>query len=277
MLSGSDEKATLRELLTSDFQRTLLDAAILSFSHTDNPARVNNFASLLREIIRHLLEDLAPPEEVTQSAWFRAEPDARHGISRRSKLRFAIQGGLSMGFVRDELQLDTEQELTAILERINELSKYTHVNPNTFGVTGENAQQIYKESLARVLDIFGGIETLRESTERALHDSLQAQLTETLLSEVNETLDILSTHSTVEEVELERFEITRLTSREIHLEGSGTVEVRLQYGSNSDVAKDIGGVSADSFPLEFVALAPAAEPPKIGIVRVKVDTTSFYE
>jgi len=48
----------------SDFERAVYDAALKSFNQLDNPLRVNNYATALRELGRIHLEGQAPDERV---------------------------------------------------------------------------------------------------------------------------------------------------------------------------------------------------------------------
>jgi hypothetical protein len=61
--------------------------------------------------------------------------------------------------------------------------------------------------------------------------------------------------------------------------GHGNVDVRLQYGSDSDVRRGDGAVSSDSYPLTCDFEADTCTPLDISVVprTLVVDTISFYE
>ncbi|HYN47034.1 MAG TPA: hypothetical protein VES64_10115 [Allosphingosinicella sp.] len=71
----------------------------------------------------------------------------------------------------------------------------------------------------------------------------------------------------------------RLDATHIDHAITGEVEVELQYGSNSDVANDIGFRTDDSYPYRAKVRAAAGDPLAIDAeaIRLKVDTSSFYE
>ena len=80
-------------------------------------------------------------------------------------------------------------------------------------------------------------------------------------------------------VHLESIRITSLDSNRILFEGDGSVDVRLQYGSDADVARDDGAVSYDSYPLECKFEADTERPLEITITpgSLHIDTDSFYD
>lgn len=92
-------------------------------------------------------------------------------------------------------------------------------------------------------------------------------------------LDELSTHTRIDGHWIDEIEVRRLDAREIEYCVTGEVEVELQYGSNSDVASDIGMRSDDSYPYKVKVVAEAGKPLDIDAeaIRLTVDTSSFYE
>lgn len=89
-------------------------------------------------------------------------------------------------------------------------------------------------------------------------------------------LDSLSTHTRIEEVS--DIFISDITVRKnaIEVKGAGTVEVGLNYGSDSDRCNDDSeDTLTDSYPFEFeVILNDKHE--IIEIVNLRIDTSSFY-
>jgi hypothetical protein len=83
----------------------------------------------------------------------------------------------------------------------------------------------------------------------------------------------------VEGVHLESLTIISLDSKRILFESDGSVDVRLQYGSDADVARNDGAVSYDSYPLDCKFEADTERPLEISIVSgsLRIDTDSFYD
>jgi hypothetical protein len=53
--------------LDTDFKKSVFDAALKSFEQVDNPLRVNNLATGLRELTRLILRDMAPDKDIEAS------------------------------------------------------------------------------------------------------------------------------------------------------------------------------------------------------------------
>ncbi len=70
-----------------------------------------------------------------------------------------------------------------------------------------------------------------------------------------------------------------MDAQTIRYSGRGNVDARLQYGSDSDVERDDGVVSSDSYPLTCEFSADTCSPLEISVVpgTLIVDTDSFYE
>lgn len=264
--------------LSGGLQRDILNAAVDLFVSSDNPLRTNLFACAIRELFRIVLAELAPDATVKKCCWFEPDSSARGGVTRKDRMRFAVQGGLPPGFVAGELNLDVEGELKLALQLINSLNKYTHVNPKTFNVAQDEGEQIFTHSMDTLDDLFGLIETLRDSVRRQLHDALTQEVSDALYENVYDALDELSTHTSVDEAQVEDFRVAEIGSDLIRLEGKGTVGVRLQYGSNSDLKKDIGVVTGDSFPFNFKAHARVTEPPRILLSPndIEIDNSDWW-
>lgn len=82
--------------LASGFEQDLFKAAIANVDDEKNQLRLNNFAYSMRELIRTVLERLAPDEDVINAPWFKPN-DMQHPekVTRSQRIKFAIQGWLS--------------------------------------------------------------------------------------------------------------------------------------------------------------------------------------
>lgn len=118
-----------------------------------------------------------------------------------------------------------------------------------------------------------------EGTRKAAEDAVQEVLRDVLYDEVNEELDRLLTHTSVEGVDLYSLRISSMDAQTIRYSGRGNVDARLQHGLDSDVERDDGVVSSDSYPLTSEFSADTCSPLRISVVpgTLIVDRGSFYE
>jgi len=271
----------VRTHFKTDFQRRVFDAAVKSFDHEDNPLRLNNFATALRELGRIWLEAIAPKEKIRACDWFEQAPNLREkdGVTRAQRARYAVQEELHDNFVLEQLHIDVHSTIKEYTALIDELSKYTHITEETFDIPDEDAEL----QAVRALETFDQLSELinerRDALRSSAADAAKDALAEKLFGEVNDELDRLSTHTSVDDVQLEYLAIVSITPDQIVYQGKGSVDVRLQYGSDSDVARDDGAVMHDSYPLDCQFEADTSDPLAISIVpgTLDLDTFSFYD
>uniref|UniRef100_UPI0028898E3F pPIWI-associating nuclease domain-containing protein n=1 Tax=Prevotella nigrescens TaxID=28133 RepID=UPI0028898E3F len=110
---------------------------------------------------------------------------------------------------------------------------------------------------------------------------IDRELLETMYMETFDEVDILSTHSTIEEYSIQDLTIERITDRDLKCDVQGIVKVRLQYGSNYDIRNDDGYVTDMSFPFNSSFTCTLTEEGIENYVieqdSIDVDTSSFYE
>lgn len=107
-----------------------------------NKLRLNNFAYSIRELSRHFLNSLSPEDNIKNCGYVsETTGSGKKKIvsdkpTRRDKIRYAIQGGLS-----DELLnklgydlAEQEDSINSVLDIIKELSRYTHIEPEVFDI-----------------------------------------------------------------------------------------------------------------------------------------------
>ncbi len=280
-LSASNTANSVLARLTTDFQRNVFKAALQSFDHKDNPLRLNNFATALRELSRIHLHDSAPDDKLKTCDWFEQKFNdlGKPTIERAQRAKYAIQGELHDDFVRDTLGIKIEETIDDYKKLINRLSEYTHISEKTFDVPADEAETLAIEALEIFDDLFQLIEDRRNGLRRNATDKAKGVLQDELMSDVVEALDELATHYNINGVDIEQLEIVSLDPHTIKYRGSGSVDCRLQYGSDSDVKRDDGAVMYDSYPLTCGFEADTSAPLEISIVprTLDVDTSRFYE
>lgn len=263
--------------LGTSFEKEIFNAGLLSLDQVANPLRLNHFATTLRELSRIVLKRLGPDAQIKCCGWYiqaQGEPE----ITRAQRINYAVQAGLLDGFVRNTLQLDVDKMRCDLLNAVNELSKYTHIEPVVFGITGPPLDAIVTESLEAFLAFLEMVDECRSAVETAVEDHAQQALHDELLSSTVNELDQLATHYYVEDTQIETVTVTSMDSSHIEFTVTGTVECQFQYGSSSDVRNGDGVVTADSYPLTCDFEALAASPMQVSVRgrTLKVDNDSFF-
>ena len=262
-----------QSFLETDFEKKLFNASVAYIFQPNDPLRFNSFAASMREIFRHVLARLSPDQNIIQCSWFTSETQTG-SPSRRQRIIYAIRGGLNEDFLKNELDIELENELTEIIKSINLLSKYTHVNKNTFDLDQVKCEEYSKNVIDSFITIFELIFDIRNELKNALRDYIGDGVLYTFLGKVFDNLDILSMNTTTEYSELESFEILNIDNESIHIHGCGYVHVSLNYGSGDD-----GTELTSSFPFDLQCYSQVSSTKDLEIQQgnIHVDTSSWYE
>jgi len=281
-IGWKDVEVARRELLalvTRDrFLKKICKGAIKAGRDKTNPIRGNLVASALRELATHVLHSLAPDDEVRRCVWFEQARDTKT-VTRGQRARYIVQAGLPDDFVKEKLKVDAGAVARPLLEALDKLHKATHVRAETVVYKGSSVRKMLYNVLSEIRALLEEAGQARALIKDAVAQALHNAVLESLILETIQELDELSTHTRVDGHMIEEIRVRRLDSTKIEYRISGEVEVELQYGSNSDVANDIGMRSDDSYPYTAKVSAAAAKPLEIDAdaIRLTVDTSSFYE
>lgn len=266
----------LHSYLVTDFEHAFLNEIFSAFSKP-GPLRLNHFSTGLRELIRNVLERMAPDVEVRDCCWSKINDTDRP--TRADRMKYSIQGGLSDWYVANELGITVSDVIDELKNKVNDLSKYTHVNEETFGLPDEDVCSVARECLEATLSFFERVKQTREDLIDNLGQSVDKHLVDHLMSETIESVDELSSHHWVEGIDSEEVIVTGIYSKHIKLDVTGSIECCLQWGSSSDVKNDMGAVGNETFPLTAVVVIEFTAPlGKFGQVEsYNVDTDSWYQ
>lgn len=267
----------LKDLVGSDFEMELLDASLKNLLDKDNKLRFNNFACGIRELSRHVLERLAPDDEILNCVWYKNDTGKVGHLSRGERVKYAIQAGLPDEFI--ETFLDVEDYKYEVLQAITLLNKYTHVNKDTFAILEIEVDKLSKIVIDAYSGLVNAIIDCRKHLKSELEEHISQALLEHNLYESIDDIDILSSHHNVEGVNVSEYQISELGSTQLLLEVEGHIDVRQQYGSNSDLANDIGFEWNSSFPFSGkMTMKFTPEFPKnADVENFKVNTDSWYK
>ncbi|QHQ25787.1 hypothetical protein [Pectobacterium parvum] len=269
----------INSVLLDGFEKELLDSAFVNLL-TPNPLRLNNFAYALRELTRHVLHRLAPDDELQKCQWFSPDKTSPTGITRRHRIKFAIQGGLSDFYVTKKLCIDEIDEVSSeLIAIINRMSGYTHIEEATFKSSIEDTERTADECLSATLDFINKIDELRTEVADKLFNDINGVLIDRINSESVVELMEISTHQYIEEITAEKISVVKIgvSSMEMHVDGS--IGALLMYGSASDRRKGDGAEIPASFPVysEMEVLFKQPLGSSINLNKFSVDISSWYE
>lgn len=277
----SEEEKIIRTYLVGDFEEKFFGACLANLREEENVLRVNNFAYAMRELIRNVLDRLAPKEVVMRAPWYVQNEDVKDGPTRMQRIKYAIQGWLTDEALHEQLHMDVTEVLKNLKNSINELSKYTHVEPETFDVDEIIGEELSNKVMKHVVNLF---ETIKEE-KQAVHNAVMECVDEDMIGQFYQTtnpeIDILSTHHEIEGYWVNEIEKEDDGKGNVHVSVTGSVDVRLQFGSNGDMRRGIGWETNESFP--FKSELDVSYKNTYGDVRIledgdyKIDVDSFYE
>lgn len=274
-------KSISREFIADSFETELLNASLSNLKDAGNPLRYNNFAYSIRELSRHILSRLAPDDEIKECSWYKPQYNAnkKEVITRNQRIRYSICGGLKMSLIETQLGLsDIDKVVDCLVATINDLSKYTHIEPAVFNLSDKDV----KEKVSVVIETFNKFFKSIEDTRNGLLNELGSEINQRLIEEAiyntNNEIEILSTHSSVDYFFVRSIEVKSLTSKQCSIRCIGNVSVRLQYGSDGDQRRDDGYVTNMKFPFSATMDADIRDNIndfEFNNIQLYVDTGSF--
>ncbi len=243
-----------------------------------NPLRATNFSNAFRELIRHVLDSLAPGKEITNCKWFKPDPTSRDGFTRRDRIHYVIHGGLLPDFAEEELDIDVSGEAQTLLAAIGKLNKFVHVNEDIFDVDAVLVAEVSEGAIGALADVLACAEGCRSNLCRLLEDRVHTAVLQEVLRETINDIDIVATHHIVEGVGVEEVRVRGLTGSQITLAVSGYVEVELQWGSGGDMSRGDGATMDETFPLtcEFTSSVRTPDEFELSPDSLQVDNSSWF-
>ncbi len=237
------------ERLSGDFEHNLFEASLHNLDDSSNKLRFNNFAYSIRELTRHILARLAPDQNVINTTWYRPIDTKRPDlITRKQRMQYAIQGGLSNEYVSGSLGIDVDEIGKKINDTIDILSKYTHINPKTFDIESNSVESMSIEVLESVVLLFRTIDECRAQLTTSLEKHIDRTIIDNLFYDTIGSIDYLATHYTVDSYSVDEIKLLDLDDSIVYFKATGFVDVKLQYGSDGDMRRGDGMTMSESFP-----------------------------
>jgi Predicted pPIWI-associating nuclease len=264
-------------LLEHGFERELYSAAIQNLVDHNNKLRLNNFAYAMRELTRHALDRLAPTASVVKCSWYRDETGRPNRPSRKQRARYAIQGGLPDDYVRNSLGIQTDNTHLLLMQAIDNLSKFTHIQPAVFGLSDAEVDAHVQQTDQAMMALCSTIHDCHQQIIAALSEKVDTTVIDAALRETLLEIDEIATHYSIEDICTEHIEITSITHDEIVINAKGSIGTELQWGSNSDVRRGDGILLPQYFPFTCSLSSPVDEPDQVEAREnsLSVDTSSW--
>jgi len=278
IVSKLPDTSKVKARLTTDFHRSVFAAIILSFEQYENPLRVNNFATGLRELTRLVLDYRAPEKSIKECAWYVEEKNenGKVVITRAQRIKYAVQAGLPDDFVAS-LLVDVPETIRVFQDLTKRMNKLTHLTEQTFGIDGFAADHFAGIALDTFNMLLETIDDCRAQLHSAVEDRAQDVLTDDMLEGTITALEEIATHYEIDEVNINGLKLDHMGPNEIVFKASGIVDCTLQYGSDSDVANDSGMRVDDHYPLTCEFVADISAPLELKVRKLHVDNSSFYK
>lgn len=233
VISGKEKLIRrIEEELKTPFEKKLFEAAINNLFDAYNPLRFNNFAYAIRELIEIILRRLAPKDEVLQCSWYKNDTDCKNGITRRQRIIYSVQGGLSDEYVSETLEINRLKIQKDILDVVKNLNQHTHIDEKTFDISLDKQESYVNDTLSSFVDLFDTINELKSSISEKLIGVIEEELdNQGFVELINESL---SSRSYLEKIFVEEYIIKDIDHANIYIKTKGDMDVKLEYGSKSD-------------------------------------------
>lgn len=248
---NDSNKKKFEGLVDTCFEMSLLNAIFTNLEATDNKLRFNNFAYSLRELSRHILHRLAPDENVLSCAWYSSpDPHLPSLITRNHRMTYAIQGGFQENYLMKHFELDFSKSKRRTIDSIEFLNKFTHINVNVFDLSQKEIDVHVNEISDAFLNLFDEIQHCRKQLLNLIDDEIDNELLAHVIYETNPEVDLMSTHHYIEAIVVTSIHVNHISDESIFFQADGEIFVEQQFGSDTDVANDIGGIIHTSFPFQ---------------------------
>jgi hypothetical protein len=242
-----DEVAALKPKVIGHFSRWAVEGAQRALADSENPLRLNFFSTAMRILFEHIMDALSPEDQVVAAPWFK--PDRSNGKPTRwQRAIFAVQGGLSETFVRDELKVDLPPLRQRLLKSVDELSKHVHGRQHTIIQDRGEQDAGVRRTVAAMSAFLDILHECREAVLTPIAEALDDAAIDALLGETLQAVDELASHYSLDDIDVERVAVHKIGFDTITYRVTGSVEVTLQWGSNSDVRRGDGAELGQSFP-----------------------------
>ncbi|MFP2516144.1 pPIWI-associating nuclease domain-containing protein [Buttiauxella agrestis] len=274
----NEHLAIIKKNLLTEFEFKLFDAALYNLNDSDNQLRFSNYAYALRELFLHVIKRMAPDDYVRCCEWYPGDNEYKQ-VPRVATYKYIIHGGLSDDFVSSVLKLDLKETFSKLKNAFLELNKFTHINEKVFPLDDVLGFQILLKVEELLSSLFIRLNECHGLTIESIEEHINRAVVHAGLFETIESIDELSSHSSLEGIDVEDIKVVDLDYSNISFCVTGTVDVGLQWGSNSDVKNDMGAIGSESFPFQCELTSSVGDPYNLeyGESSFTVDTSQWWD
>jgi hypothetical protein len=265
--------------LKEGFEKELFNAVQKNLADKSNPLRLNNYSYAMRELTRHFLHRLSPDENVIKCSWYKNETNKINKISRMQRAIYAVQGGLDNSYMKEILCLDVITIYKKLMEAMDKLSKFTHIEEQVFNLPGVDVDRSVNEANGVVFDFLTSINDCRKLILNRLWEQIDSAVIDEALNETIQSVDSFTSHHYINKINTAEVKIITIDHKFIFFRAAGTIDCELQWGSNSDLKNDDGAILSDSFPFKCDLISPVSEPDTLDTLEdsLNLDTSSWEE
>jgi hypothetical protein len=268
----------LKLKLPDEFSGQIIGGALVALRDKDNPLRVNFFATAMRILYEHTMDRLSPRDEVRRTSWFKPETDDGRP-TRAQRIKFAIHGGLSEQFVKEQLKVEIEPLRERVVGSFADLSTQIHSREDTIVLDPKDQAEFASGVVSAIEDFLAVMSECRDAVLRPIAEALDEAAVHVLLTDTIVEIEDLAPHSSVDELYVEEIHVDRIGVEAIGYRVNGSIEVTLQWGSNVDVNNDNGAEARQTFPFRCEFQLPVDEPWDLDPAEPQyfVDTSSWRD
>ncbi|MFC0299550.1 hypothetical protein ACFFIS_01705 [Virgibacillus soli] len=280
MLVYDDLFKSILNQLDKEFHKDIINSSIVILDTPGIHTRFSNFATNMRELTREVFHTLAPDHEVMECQWYEKETnEGEADITRIQRMTYAIKGGLSNEFIQDELGIDFKDITKQLNKVIRTLNKYTHINEKVYYRDEKDGYEMVERTLSAFDNFLKTIKDIRSIILRKLEERLYNEVSDALMDDLIQEIDILATHYLIEDVWLGTVIVNKITASNIFIDIQGSVDIEHQYGSDGDYKRGDGIRIDSSYPFQVPLILDINYPLEISIepYQIEVDNSSFYE
>ncbi|WP_062347065.1 hypothetical protein [Novosphingobium sp. CCH12-A3] len=266
------------ELAPTEFTRDTMLGAALALDQRENPLRLNLFATAIRIFLDHVMDALAPREQVEACRWF--EPvEGQDKPVRKARLTYALIGGLTVEQIEKITGIDVKPLINEVIGAYSDLNKQVHGREDTIVRDLDEQDAIAHDVLVALAALLEAQRDYRREIVDGIADALRSEAVEKLTTETVGEIDILAAHYTVDWVGIDERHVVGITATHVEYEITGSVGVTLLYGSGSDRRRGDGAEIGEEFPIGMRFQVPVETPQDIGKAEItsEIDTSAWFD
>src|SRR5262245_42514005 len=156
----------IKRILPDPFCHKLIDGALRVIEDRENPIRLNLFSAAIRELLTHVLHELAPDAGVRKCTWYKPEPKTT-GPTRKQRATYLVRGGLPARPFGPFANTNIADGIEKLQSLMKELNKLTHVRPGTVNEEQSQIEQFASEAFQAFDDLFLTVKVTRDLVANA--------------------------------------------------------------------------------------------------------------